>query len=148
MATTEEIERRVRQADTARSARRAAAARQIGDLAQRRACLAEQVDDIERELADVLAAVRDVMTIDELAAFTDVPAADLTRLLTARTTRKPGRTKRRQPTGSGRIARDIDSRRSATTPAPGVGSGPTQPAEPRADSGAVDVPARVSTGMP
>jgi len=81
MTTADEIERRVEQVDTARSAKRAAAAQQVGALAQRRAAIAEQLADIEEQLGDVLAAVSDVMDIDELAGFTDVPAADLTRWL-------------------------------------------------------------------
>jgi seryl-tRNA synthetase len=98
MATAEEIERRVEQADTARSAKRSAAAQQVGALAQRRAAIAEQLTDIEEQLGDVLAAVSDVMDLDELAGFTDVPAADLTRWLTAR---KPTRTKRKRLVASG-----------------------------------------------
>lgn len=117
MATTEEIARRVEQADTARSARRAAAAQRVGELAQRRAAVAEQLDQVERALGDELAAVQDVMDVDELAVFTDVPAADLTRWLTARTTRKPVRAKRKRgvnPAGDDRVT---TSRRStANTP--------------------------------
>lgn len=94
MATAEEIERRVEQADTARSEKRAAAAQQVGALAQCRAAIAEQLVDVEEQLGDVLAAVSDVMEIDELAKFTDVPAADLTRWLTAR---KPNRARRKRP---------------------------------------------------
>lgn len=56
MATTEEIQRRVEQTDTARSAKRSAAAQQVGELAARRAAIAEQLADIERALGDVLAA--------------------------------------------------------------------------------------------
>jgi hypothetical protein len=97
MATAEEIERRVEQADTARSATRSAAAQQVGALAQRRAAIAEELANIEEQLGDVLAAVSDVMDLDELAGFTDVPAADLTRWLTAR---KPTRTKRKRPAAS------------------------------------------------
>jgi hypothetical protein len=109
MATTEEIERRVRQADAARSAARAAAARQVGELAGRRAVLAEQLDEIERELGDVLAAVQDVMDVDELAAFTDLSAADLTRWRDARARRKTTRPTRKRPekaddSGGGRSA--------------------------------------------
>jgi hypothetical protein len=93
MATTEEIERRVEEADAARSARRAAAAKQIGDLAQRRAAIAEQLSDVERELGDVLAESNDVIEINELAKFTDVPAADLTQWLNNRKTTRPRRKK-------------------------------------------------------
>ena len=94
MATAEEIERRVEQADTARSAKRAAAAQQVGALAQRRAAVAEELVEIEGQLGDVLAAASDVMDMDELARFTDVQSADLTRWLTAR---KPARGKRKRP---------------------------------------------------
>lgn len=97
MPTAEEIERRVAVADTARSERRSAAARRVGDLAERHAELAEQLGDVERELGDVLAESGDVIEIDELAAFTDVPAAELTRWLT---NAKPSRTKRKKPTGT------------------------------------------------
>jgi hypothetical protein len=144
MATTEEIEQRVQQADAARSTRRAAAARQVSELAERRAVLAEQLDDIERELGDVLAAVRDVMDVDELAAFTDLPAADLTRWLTARTTRKPTRTSRQRPAVAGDAGRGNGNGRSrrATTPTPKASPMPA-PAEPRASSSAVDEAARV-----
>jgi hypothetical protein len=121
MATADEIERRVEQADTARSAKRSAAAQQVGALAQRRAAIAEQLTDIEEQLGDVLAAVSDVMDIDELAGFTDVPAADLTRWLTAR---KPTRTKRKRPAASGEndtnrgpsAARTSTARRTSTPP--------------------------------
>jgi hypothetical protein len=97
MATAEEIERRVEQADTARSAKRTAAAQQVGSLAQRRAAIAEQLADVEGQLGDVLTAASEVMDIEELARFTDVPAADLTRWLT---TRKPNRGKRKRPAAS------------------------------------------------
>ncbi|WP_246127720.1 hypothetical protein [Amycolatopsis rhizosphaerae] len=89
--TTDEIQRRVEEADTARSAKRSEAARQVGELAQRRAAVAAQLEDIERQLGDVLAGAQEVIDIDELARFTDVPAADLTRWLTARTTSRPKR---------------------------------------------------------
>jgi hypothetical protein len=97
VATTEEIRRRIEEADTARSAKRAAAAQQVGELAQRRAALAVQLADIERELGDVLAAARDVIDINELARFTDVPAADLMRWCDGRRTT---RTKRKKSAGT------------------------------------------------
>lgn len=118
MATTEEIARRVEQADAARSAKRAAAAQRVGELAQRRAALAEQLDDIERQLGDELAAAQEVMDVDELASFTDVPAAALSRWLTARTTRKPGRTRRKRTTGSGAGEHDTRSGGSTARTAP------------------------------
>lgn len=137
MVTTEEIEHRVQQADAARSAKRAAAARQVGELAGRRAVLAEQLDDIEGELGNVLAAVQDVMDVDELAAFTDLPAADLTRWRDARARRKTTRPTRKRPAkaddaGGGRSAR-------TTTSAPAVSAA----AELRSSSGAEDKAARV-----
>lgn len=111
--TTDEIARRVDEADTACSAKRAAAARQIGDLAQQRTTIAEQLDDIERQLGEVLAAAQKIIDVDELARFTDVPAADLTRWLTAR---KPTRAKRLKPNRttsgtSGEASRDASPAR-------------------------------------
>ncbi|MBV9845798.1 MAG: hypothetical protein JOZ47_12075 [Kutzneria sp.] len=143
MATTEEIQRRVEQADTARSAQRSAAAAQVGELAARRAAIAEQLADIERELGDVLAAAQDVIDIDELARFTDVPAPDLTRWLTARTTT---RTKRKRPTGGGSATKSDPSRRpaAARTPAAGQTSTRSEPAVARTDATeAAETPARV-----
>jgi hypothetical protein len=97
MATSDEIRRRVEEADTVRCAQRATAAQQVGELALRRAAVARQLEDIERELGDILAAATEVIGIDELAQFTDVKAADLTRWLTAH---KPVRTKRKKPTNT------------------------------------------------
>ncbi|WP_414944881.1 hypothetical protein [Amycolatopsis sp. cmx-11-32] len=103
MATIEEIERRVAEADSARSAKRSATAQQIGELAQHRAVIAKNLSDIERELGDVLAAAGDVINVDELARFTDVAAADLTRWLTARTSpRTTTTTKRKRPPANGK----------------------------------------------
>jgi hypothetical protein len=135
MATAEEIEHRVEQADTARSAKRAAAAQQVGALAQRRADIAEQLADIEGQLGDVLAAAVEVMSIDELATFTDVPAADLTRW---HTTRKPNRTKRKRPAAG--AAGDTNRPSRARTPT----ARPTAalPAPARTDD--ADAPARVA----
>lgn len=136
MATTEVIERRVEEADSARSARRSAAAKRIGELAEHRAALAEQLDDIDRQLGDELAAAQDVISVDELARFTDVPAADLTRWLTAR---KSTRAKRKRPGADGAHgdssretvgARARTARQASTAP---------EPAAPRADA-----PARVT----
>jgi hypothetical protein len=97
MATTEEIEQRVEEADTARTARRAAAAKRVFELATRRATVAAQLSDLERELGDVLAEANDVIEIDELARFTDVPATDLRRWLDERKTTRP---KRKRPAGT------------------------------------------------
>ncbi|MBW4717365.1 hypothetical protein [Saccharothrix obliqua] len=95
MATPEEIRHRIEQADTARSARRAAAAQQIGELAQHRATILDQLDNVERALGDVLASAQDVIDVDELAEFTDLKPADLTTWLAGR---KTGRGKRRKVT--------------------------------------------------
>jgi hypothetical protein len=98
MITTDEIERRVEKADAEKSARRTATAREVGELAHRRAALAEELAEVERKLGTVLAAAADVIGIDELTEFTDVPAADLTRWLAAG---KP-RARRGRPPGSRR----------------------------------------------
>lgn len=98
MPTREEIERRVEEADAARSAKRSAAAQRIGDLATRRAEIADQLSDVERELGEALAESSDVIDIDELAEFTEVPATDLARWLD---TGKPASTKRKKPANSG-----------------------------------------------
>jgi hypothetical protein len=98
MIKTDEIERRVEKADAEKSARRTAAAREVGELATRRAALAEELAEVERKLGTVLVAAADVIGIDELTEFTDVPAADLTRWLTAG---KP-RARRGRPPGSRR----------------------------------------------
>ncbi|WP_439382131.1 hypothetical protein [Amycolatopsis lexingtonensis] len=111
MITTDEIERRVGKADAEKSARRMAAAREVGELARRRAALAEELAEVERTLGTVLAAAADVIGVDELAEFTDVTAADLTGWLTAG---KP-RARRGRPPGSRRPKPDI---RLATAPAP------------------------------
>jgi hypothetical protein len=98
MIPTDEIERRVEKADAEKSARRTTAAREVGELAYRRAALAEELADVERKLGTVLIAAADVIGIDELTEFTDVPAADLTRWLTAS---KP-HARRGRPPGSRR----------------------------------------------
>lgn len=105
MATTEEIERRVGDADTTRTARRVAAAKRVGELARHRTGVAEQLADIEHELGNVLAESVDVIDIEELARFTDVPAADLTQWLNGR---KTNRAKRKRP------AADVSAAKSAS----------------------------------
>jgi len=94
MVTTEEIERRIKEVDSARSARRTVAAKRVGELARQRNVVAEQLNELERELGDALAESRDVIGIDELARFTDVPSADLARWLERQ---KASRAKRRRP---------------------------------------------------
>ena len=92
--TPDEIERRVAENDTARSARRVAAARQVGELAKQHTVIATQLADIERRLGAILAEADEVVTIDELATFTDVPTATLTEW---RAAHKPHRAKRKKP---------------------------------------------------
>ena len=119
MATSEEIRQRVKEVDTARSVRRAAAAQQIGDLARRRAAIVEQLVDVERELGDVVADAQDVIDVDELAAFTDLKPAELTGWLVGH---KATRGKRKKPTTA--TAREGEARRFAgpRTPLPEPGS--------------------------
>ncbi|MFF5990415.1 hypothetical protein [Prauserella flavalba] len=142
MATTEEIERRVEQADAARSAKRAAAAKRVGELALLRAEVAEKLGDIERELGDVLAESSDVISVDELAKFTDVPATDLTQWLNGRKTTRP---KRKRSTASTTTAKRDASQASSTSntaPATQLSASP-ELAEPR--NGAADTSTRIPT---
>ncbi len=97
MATTEEIERRIEEADAARSAKRTEAARRVGELVQQRTELAEKLSEIDRKLGDVLVGASDVIGIDELAKFTDVPAADLAQW---RDGRKTTRARRKRQTAN------------------------------------------------
>lgn len=125
MATADEIRRRVEETDTARSARRATTAQQVGELAQRRTAIVEQLKEIERQLGEVLTAARTVLDLAELARFTDIPAADLTIWLDAST----HRTKRRKTSDGAPGGKKTTRRTTAAAPA----SGPAQtstPAEP------------------
>ncbi|NKQ59014.1 hypothetical protein HFP15_39850 [Amycolatopsis sp. K13G38] len=94
MPTAEEIQRRVEQNDAARSMQRAAAAKRVGELVQRRTTIAEELATVDRELHDVMVEAQKVITIDELAQFTDTAATDLTHWATAC---KPARAKRKRP---------------------------------------------------
>jgi hypothetical protein len=145
MATTEEIERRVEEADAARSARRAAAAKQIGDLAQRRAAIAEQLSDIERELGEVLAESNDVIEINELAKFTDVPAADLTQWLNNRKTTRP---KRKKSADGPPVAKSNASRGPSTAATTTNGQASTLPEPPAPRLATADAPVRVTADVP
>jgi hypothetical protein len=97
MVTSDEIERRVEEADTARRARRTAAAKRLGKLAQEHADLAENLAAIERELGELLAEASPDITIDELATFTGVSVADLEQW---QSTRKPTRHRRKRATAA------------------------------------------------
>lgn len=91
MVMANEIERRVEQADAVRGAKRAAAAKRVGELAEQRARVAEQLAIIERELGDVLTESSDVIGIEELAKFTEVPASELRRWHDTRKATRPRR---------------------------------------------------------
>lgn len=102
MVTPAEITRRVEEHDTPRTTKRSIAAKQVGELARQRAEIAEHLEDVERRLGEILIDAEDVIGIDELARFTDVSAADLTRwLAAARSTRKATTKRRRQPARTG-----------------------------------------------
>jgi len=144
MATAQEIEDRVEQADTARSATRAAAAQQVSALAERRAAIAEQLADIDDQLGDALATASKVMSITELAAFTDIPAADLTQW---HAPGKPSRSKRKKPTAGPAATGSTTGRGPSTTKAltPGQDPAPAEPAASR--TAAAQTPARVPAGV-
>ncbi|QFU86724.1 hypothetical protein [Amycolatopsis sp. YIM 10] len=95
VTTQDEITRRLKERDAARSARRAQAATTVGELARRHTELAVQLADLERELGEVLTAAGDVIDVPELAQITDVPAADLTRWRDQAA--KPSRGRRTRP---------------------------------------------------
>ena len=95
MATSDEIRERIEQADAARNTRRLAAAQRVGTLAERRQKLTAEVEEIDAELGAVVAKNEDVISPQELAAFTNVPASDLTNWLAQR---KTSRTKRKRTT--------------------------------------------------
>ncbi|WP_020499950.1 hypothetical protein [Sciscionella marina] len=105
--TTDEIARRVEETDLARSAKRAALAQHVGELARRRAHIIEDLTSIDRELGEVLDECLGVLGLTELAGFTDVPESELSRL---QTEHKPTR-------GRGRRKRG-DTRNHRTTPTP------------------------------
>jgi hypothetical protein len=142
MATTEEIQRRVEEADSARSVRRSAAAQQVGELAQLRAALVDQLDDIDRELGDVLVAAQEVIDVTELAQFTDVPADDLTRLLERR---KATATKRKKSAAGAPSHTSRKPSGARTTLLAGQAS--TQPETPIPRNGTADAPAPVTAAV-
>lgn len=140
MATPEEIEHRVEENDSETTAKRSAAAKRVGELAQRRATIAEQLSDVERELGDVLAESNDVIGTDELAKFTDVPVADLDRWLNGR---KTTRTKRKKsaPASSAAKTETGQGPPTATTKTSGPIATVPEPAKPL--SAPAGAPARV-----
>lgn len=94
MATTDEIRRRVELADAERSNRRLATAQLVGELAHRRTALAAELHDVDVKLGDLITEAGDVMSLPELASFTDVPVDELTKWTA---TSKPKRGRRRRP---------------------------------------------------
>lgn len=141
MPTPDEIQRRIEENDTARSAKRAAVAKRVGELAQHRAATAEQLADIERELGDVLVDAQDVIGVDELAKFTDIAATDLTQWLTARTTRKTTRSKpKRRSSGPS----STNSGAPSQTPTPGPATTSSDRTVPRTSGRDRRAPAEVT----
>ncbi|MBN6034155.1 hypothetical protein [Amycolatopsis sp. 195334CR] len=126
VTTQDEITRRLKERDSARSARRAQAATTVGELARRHTELAAQLADLERELGEVLTAAGDVIDVPELAQVTDVPAADLTRWRDQAA--KPSRGKRTRP--SPKKNASLGAR---TGPEPRAGR-PVAPAPPEPES--------------
>ncbi|MFD4248288.1 hypothetical protein ACFWQL_00940 [Amycolatopsis thermoflava] len=95
MPTDDEVEHRIEDVDAPRTARRKAAAQQVNQLAQRRATIVAQLEDVEGQLGQIIADAEDVITVDELARFTDLKAADLNQWATGR---KATRARRKKPT--------------------------------------------------
>ena len=95
MATTDDIARRVEEADSARSARRTKGAQLVGGLARERSAMLTRLGDIDQQLGDAIVEYSDVISVDELAIFTDTSAAELAQILNAR---KPHRGRRKRRT--------------------------------------------------
>ncbi|WP_394620141.1 hypothetical protein JNUCC0626_13850 [Lentzea sp. JNUCC 0626] len=91
MATTEEIRLRVIEADKALSLKRAGIAERIGDLAQRHSALAAELLDTKSEMSRALAEAENIISLKDLAKFTDVPIDVLTSLAAPVKTRRPRR---------------------------------------------------------
>ncbi|SDN05809.1 hypothetical protein [Allokutzneria albata] len=115
MTTPEEVQRRVADSDASRSTRRAEAAKQIFELAQRRTAVAQHLEDVERQLGEILTNASEDIAIDELARFTDIPVADLTRW---RDMRPTARTKRRKTAGGATGTKNTTRRATAAEPTP------------------------------
>ncbi|SFK89170.1 hypothetical protein SAMN05421835_14213 [Amycolatopsis sacchari] len=78
MPTDDEVEHRIEDVDAPRTARRKATAQQVNQLAHRRAAIVAQLEDIEGQLGELIAEAEDVISVEELARFTDLKTADLT----------------------------------------------------------------------
>lgn len=79
MATTDEIRRRIEIADSERSSRRLGTAQLVGELAHRRTALAKELHEIDIKLGNLITGAEDVISLAELASFTDVPVEELTK---------------------------------------------------------------------
>lgn len=122
MATPDEIQHRVDEFDSARSARRKAAAHQVSELAVRHDELVSEVDKVKRTLAEVLAEYSDVITVEELARFTEVPVSHLEQWQDGA---KPGRNKKRR---TSRTPAAVEGARHTTAVSPVVSSIDPKPA--------------------
>lgn len=79
MATADEIRARVKTADEARIASRADRAAAVAEVHGRRAAALTELERIEADLTTAVRSATEVMTLDELIAFADVPRTDLPR---------------------------------------------------------------------
>lgn len=93
MATTDEIRRRIETADAERSSRRLDTAQLVGELSQRRTALTKELQEIDIKLGDLITGAEDVISLPELASFTDVPVDELTKWTVAS---KPKRGRRKR----------------------------------------------------
>jgi len=116
MPTDDEVEHRIEDVDAPRTARRKAAARQVNQLAQRRAAIVAQLEDVEGQLGQIIADAEDVITIDELARFTDLKAADLNQWAAGR---KTTRARRKKPT-AGKPGRRSGTQSATVSPVDGA----------------------------
>lgn len=94
MATADDIIRaRVKAADEARIASRGDRAAAVADVHSRRAAALAELDRIETELTAAVRSATQVMSLEELVGFADVPRADLA----GKTTRAATSVKARSP---------------------------------------------------
>lgn len=139
MPTSDEINRRVKEADTPRTEKRSQVCTRIAELAEQRATQAAQLAETEHQLGEILADAGEVITIDEVARITEVPATDLDQWLAGR---KTVRGKRKQSTGGGRSRKhDQHQDTAATTPAD------VETPTPREPAASPDGRARVAAGV-
>ncbi|MET9225585.1 hypothetical protein [Lentzea sp. NPDC003310] len=97
MATTDDIARRVQEADSARSARRTKAALLVGELTHERTVVLHRLGEIDQQIGDVIVEHNDVIAVEELAAFVDTSATDLEQIVSAR---RPNRGRRKRRTAA------------------------------------------------